>query len=168
MTVLVAFASRYGATEGIAQAIADVLREAGHEVTVVASDARPDVESFDAVIVGSAVYAGHWLAPAKDLITASADALRARPVWLFSSGPVGEPPKPAEDPVDTEPMAEASGARDHRVFSGRLDRSVLRFSDKAIAAALRAPEGDFRDWDDVRAWATDIAAALEANGASSA
>jgi len=75
--------------------------------------------------------------------------LRSRPVWLFSSGPVGDPPKPGADPVDAATMSTASGARDHRVFSGKLDRSLLRFTDKAIATALRAPAGDFRDWDEI-------------------
>ena len=140
-------ASRYGATDGIAQAIAEVLAAGGHDVTVTPCEAVTEVESFDAAIVGSAVYAGHWLEAAKDLVHTHAAALRRRPVWLFSSGPVGDPPKPDEDPVDTADMVGASNPRDHRVFSGMLDRSKLRFTDKAIAAALRAPVGDFHDWD---------------------
>jgi menaquinone-dependent protoporphyrinogen oxidase len=81
-------------------------------------------------------------------------------VWLFSSGPVGDPPKPTEDPVDASSLLERTGAREHHVFAGRLDRSRLSFGERAIAMALRAPEGDFRDWDDVRAWASGIADAL--------
>jgi menaquinone-dependent protoporphyrinogen oxidase len=84
------------------------------------------------------------------------DALAARPVWLFSSGPIGDPPKPEEDPVDVAEILEATKARGHRVFSGKLVRKQLSFPDRAIAAALRVPEGDFRDWDEIRTWAAEI------------
>src|SRR5690606_12652189 len=93
------------------------------------------------------------------------EALRTLPVWLFSSGPIGNPPKPEEDPVDAAPLVEASGAREHRVFGGKLNRGRLAFWEKAIVLALRAPEGDFRDWDAVRDWAREIAQALEAHEA---
>lgn len=73
MAVLVACASRYGATDGIARAIAEVLTEAGHDVTVASCDEAPDAAAFDAVVVGSAVYAGHWLEAAKEFVTGSAE-----------------------------------------------------------------------------------------------
>jgi menaquinone-dependent protoporphyrinogen oxidase len=83
------------------------------------------------------------------------------PVWLFSSGPIGDPPKPVEDPVDAQPLVELVGARGHRVFAGDLDRSRLGFAERAIVAAVRAPDGDFRPWPEIEAWAREIAAALE-------
>jgi menaquinone-dependent protoporphyrinogen oxidase len=67
------------------------------------------LEGFDAVVVGSSIYTGRWLKPAKELVERNAEALRARPVWLFSSGPLGDPPKPEADPADTEPVTEATG-----------------------------------------------------------
>jgi menaquinone-dependent protoporphyrinogen oxidase len=112
------------------------------------------------VVLGSAVYAGRWLKPARELVDRSRDALAARPVWLFSSGPVGDPPKPEEDPVDVAAIVAATGAREHRVFAGRLVRRQLGFADKAIAVALRVPDGDFRDWAEIRRWSAGIAAAL--------
>lgn len=87
----------------------------------------------------------------------SGDALAARPVWLFSSGPIGDPPKPEEDPVDVAEIMQATKAREHRVFAGKLVRKQLHFPDRAIAAALRVPEGDFRDWEEVKGWAAGIA-----------
>jgi menaquinone-dependent protoporphyrinogen oxidase len=119
-----------------------------------------DVAGYDAFVLGSAVYAGRWLDEARHLVEENASALRAKPVWLFSSGPVGEPPKPEEDPVDAEPLVTATGAREHHVFAGKIDRSGLGLGEKAIVIALRAPEGDFRDWDAIRAWAAGIARAL--------
>jgi menaquinone-dependent protoporphyrinogen oxidase len=82
-------------------------------------------------------------------------------VWLFSSGPIGDPPKPEEDPVDVAGILAATRAREHRVFAGKLVRKQLSFGDKAIAVALRVPEGDFRDWAAIKGWAAEIAAALQ-------
>ena len=98
MKVLVSAASKYGATREIAQPVADVLAERGCEVTVFPPDKVGAVEEFDAVILGSAVYLGQWMKPARDLAERSAGAMASRPVWLFSSGPVGEPAKPADNP----------------------------------------------------------------------
>jgi menaquinone-dependent protoporphyrinogen oxidase len=159
MKVLVTAATKYGATGEIAQAIGEVLREHGLDTTVdPPGDAA--VDGYDAVVLGSAVYAGHWLKPARELVDRSRDALAARPVWLFSSGPVGDPPKPEEDPVDVAEIVAATAARDHRVFAGKLVRRQLGFADKAIAVALRVPDGDFRDWTEIRRWAAGIAEAL--------
>ena len=86
-------------------------------------------------------------------------------MWLFSSGPVGDPPKPEEDPVDVAGILAATKARDHRVFAGRIVKRQLRFTDRAIVAALHVAEGDFRDWTDIEAWAAGIADALGAGPA---
>jgi menaquinone-dependent protoporphyrinogen oxidase len=141
-------------------AIADVLTGQGHEVTVTSPEDVVRVEGYDAVVLGSAVYAGHWLKPAKELVDRSSGALLGRPVWLFSSGPIGDPPKPEEDPVEVGDLMEATKARGHRVFAGKLVKKHLSFGEKAIVLALRAPEGDFRDWDAIRAWAGEIAEEL--------
>jgi menaquinone-dependent protoporphyrinogen oxidase len=159
MKVLVTAATRYGATGEIAQAIGEVLREHGHDTTVGPPE-DVTVDGYDAVVLGSAVYAGRWLKPARELVERSRDTLAARPVWLFSSGPVGDPPKPEEDPVDAAGIVAATGAREHRVFAGKLVRRRLGFADKAIAVALRVPDGDFRDWTEIRRWAAGIADAL--------
>jgi menaquinone-dependent protoporphyrinogen oxidase len=173
MKVLVSAASKHGATSEIAEEIGEALREAledrgvpgeGDEPVV---DVRPpeqvgSVEDYDAVVLGSAVYAGHWLQSARELAERHAQALSERPTWLFSSGPVGEPPKPPEEAsVDVSEILEATKARGHRVFVGKLDKDRLGFAEKAIVLALRVAEGDFRDWDDIRGWARGIALNLE-------
>lgn len=161
MRVLVTAASKHGATAGIAQAIAETMVDRGHDVDVRAPDDVASVESYDAVVVGSAVYGGHWLDAAKDVVLRNAEALRSRQLWLFSSGPIGDPPKPLEDPVDVSGLIEAGGAVGHRLFAGKLDRDQLRLAERAIVRALRAPEGDFRDWAEIRAWAGGIADRLD-------
>jgi menaquinone-dependent protoporphyrinogen oxidase len=160
MRVLVTAASKYGATAEIGQAIGEVLGEHGLDPTVVPPERVGGLDGFDAVVVGSAVYAGHWLKPAREPVDRLGGELAGRPVWLFSSGPVGDPPKPDEDPVDVAEVLAATGAREHRVFAGKLLRKQLSFPERAIVSALRVPEGDFRDWAEVRRWATGIADAL--------
>jgi menaquinone-dependent protoporphyrinogen oxidase len=158
--VLVTAASKYGATGEIAQTIGNVLEERGVETSVVRPDEITAIDGFDAVVLGSAVYAGRWMKSAKDLVDRFAEALAGRPVWLFSSGPVGDPPKPDEDPVDVAEIVEATKARGHQVFSGKVVRKQLSFPEKAIVVALRVPDGDFRDWEQIRDWASGIAEAL--------
>ena len=176
MKVLVSAASKHGATAEVAEEIGTALRGAllnerggigSGEVTVdvLPAERVNSVEDYDVVVLGSAVYAGHWLEGAREFSERHADALAERPTWLFSVGPVGEPPKPEEDPVDVGPILEATKAREHRIFAGKLDRRALGFAEKAIVLALRAPEGDFRDWEDIREWALGIAAEVRNLGA---
>ena len=160
MRVLVTAATKHGATGEIARAIADTLRDQGLEPTVLDPDQVGALDGYDAVVLGSAVYAGRWLKPARKLVARCGAALAERPVWLFSSGPVGDPPKPEEDPVDVAELLTTTGAREHRVFAGRLVRKQLTFPERAIVSALRAPEGDFRDWPAISGWAAGIATTL--------
>jgi menaquinone-dependent protoporphyrinogen oxidase len=160
MKVLICAASKYGATSEIAQAVADVLAGRGCEVTVLPPQEVGAVEEFDAVVLGSAVYMGRWMKPARELAERSAAALAARPVWLFSSGPVGEPPKPADNPVDVTEILQSTKARDHQIFTGKLVKKHLSFPDRAMASAIRAAEGDFRNWAEIREWAAGIADTL--------
>lgn len=160
MRILVSAASRHGGTEGIARAIAEELNRAGHEVVVQAPELVERLGGVDAAVLGSAVYGGHWLPAATSFIEREAQAFAGIPVWLFSSGPIGDPPKPEEEPVDVAHLRDLTGARGERVFAGRLEREGMGFAERAICAALRAPEGDFRPWEDIRAWARGIAAEL--------
>ncbi|MFI7117367.1 flavodoxin domain-containing protein [Amycolatopsis sp. NPDC049868] len=164
MKILVAAASRHGGTWEIAEEIGRALTAElrGHAtVRVSRAEDVTTVDEFDVVLVGSGVYLGQWLEPAKDVVDKHAEALRAKKVWLFSSGPVGTPPKPAEDPVDVARLMVSSGAREHRVFPGRIDRSLLRFAERAVVTALRVKDGDYRDRSAARAWAGEVAAALK-------
>lgn len=160
MRLLVTAASRHGGTADIADTIAERLRTEGIDATVLPPDEVLDVTGYDAVVIGSGVYAGHWLDAALQFVDRHAADLGAVPVWLFSSGPIGDPPKPAEDPVDVADVTAATHARGHRLFAGRLHKAGLGFAERAIVLALRAPEGDFRDWDAITTWAAEIAADL--------
>jgi menaquinone-dependent protoporphyrinogen oxidase len=161
--VLVATASRHGATSEIGEAIGRVFRERGLEADVKPPEEVHDLAGYDAVVLGSAVYVGKWLEPARDLVEKHADELCTKPVWLFSSGPIGEPLRPEpDDAVDVDALVSATRARGHRLFGGKLDKGRLGFGEKAVVLAFRAPEGDFRDWDEISSWAAEIAAELSA------
>ena len=160
MHILVTAASRHQATIEVAQAIANALERAGIEVDLCRPEEVGHLARYDAVVLGSAVYAGRWLKPATDLVEGTSSQLRTRPVWLFSTGPIGEPPKPGGLPADVAPMLERSGAREHRLFGGRLDRRALGLPEKAVVRVVGAPEGDFRPWDDIVDWAEQIASSL--------
>lgn len=171
LRVLVSAASRHGATAEIAQAIGRALSEQGLTVTVIPPEDVRSLDGYDAVIIGSAVYMGHWLGTAKELVNRFGTALADRPVWLFSSGPVGNPSgKLAEsmnqDPVDLPAMVEVAHARDHRIFSGKLDRKRLSLPRRAGLLVFRSLNGDFRDWAQIRQWAESIARELTPAGSS--
>jgi menaquinone-dependent protoporphyrinogen oxidase len=160
MKVLVAAASRYGATQEIAEAIGRVLADHGLDVEVGRVEGRFDVTCYDAVVLGSAVYMGNWLAPARRFVEEYGE-LASRPTWLFSSGLLGSPLRPHEDEaVQIAPIWTKTRAGEHRVFGGKLDKRQLSFSERAVMHAVRAPEGDFRDWNDISAWAASIAEML--------
>lgn len=160
MRALVSAATKHGATAEIATAIGKGLREHGVDADVASPQEVSDISQYGAVVIGSAVYAGHWLEPAKAFINRFADQLPKRPVWLFSSGPIGDPPKPAEDPADVAVLLGTTKARGHELFAGAIDKGKLGFAERAIVGMLRASEGDFRDWIAIEAWARSIAEAL--------
>ncbi len=174
MKVLVAFASRHGATQGIAERIAETLLRSGLD-----AEARPvgsirTLEGYDAVVVGSAAYMFHWLGEASSFVKRNRAALAARPVWLFSSGPLGTEPTDAQGrdqkevsmPREMPELMTMSGARGHEVFFGVYYRErprigvAERLMSLMPAARDALPEGDFRDWPAIEAWAQHIATEL--------
>jgi menaquinone-dependent protoporphyrinogen oxidase len=164
MRVLVTTASRHGGTREIGAAVAEVLRGAGHDVTVADPDDVDRVAGYDAVVLGSAVYVGRLAVALRDLVERQGDELAARPVYLFWSGPVGVPPVPASEPDDVGAVARRVGAREVRAFGGRLVPTELGLAERALVALIRAEDGDFRDFADVEAWAGRVARDLGAAG----
>jgi menaquinone-dependent protoporphyrinogen oxidase len=172
MHVLVAYASRHGATQGIAERIAETLGDAG-----IQAEARPvsEVKSlagYDAFVVGSAAYMFKWLKDASAFVRRNRAVLAAKPVWFFSSGPTGGPldakgrdQKLTTVPKDAVELAEAVHARDLRIFFGAYsrDRKPVGLAERFMSlmpAMEGVPEGDFRDWPDIEAWASGIAEEL--------
>lgn len=155
MSVLVTYASKHGSTAEIAGHIAARLRQMGEDAEVRPVEAVEDLNPYVGVVIGSAVYFGSWMKEATAFVATQHDALTARPVWLFSSGPTGETPQP--DPKQVTELKAAIRPRDHRMFGGALERHKLSLPERVIIKGVKAPEGDFRDWAEIDAWAETIA-----------
>lgn len=161
MNILITVASKHGSTREIAGVIAQEIRSAGHNVDLHDAAKAPAPDDYDAVVAGSAIYIGNWMSEAQEYVARHHQQLAQRPVWLFSSGPLGEEyPQDMGKPQNLDELITQTAARDHQVFVGRLDKSDLGLGERLISRAVKAPEGDFRDWDAIRDWARQIAAAL--------
>ena len=164
--VLVAYGTKYGATAEIAEKIGQVLGQEGFAAEVLPAERAGDVTSYQAVVLGSAVYIGQWRKEAATFLEANAEQLAERPVWLFSSGPTGEGDpvllgKGWAFPEGLQSVADSIQPRDTAVFSGVMDLDKASFFEKLIVRLIKAPVGDFRDWDAITAWAQGIADALK-------
>jgi menaquinone-dependent protoporphyrinogen oxidase len=167
--VLVAYGSKYGATVGIAEKIGDALRGAGFEVDVVSAGRAGDLAQYSAVVLGSGVYIGSWRKEATTLLTSHASILAGMPVWLFSSGPTGEGDPVAllkgwRFPAKLQATADVIKPRDIAVFGGLVDAKKLNPLERFMLNRMKAPMGDFREWDAITAWAASIAKTLDGEG----
>jgi len=169
MKAIVVYASKYGSTRGIAEFIAEKLRQQGTQAEVRPVEAVHNPGDYDALVVGSAVYMMHWLKEAAEFVRRNRAVLANRPVWLFSSGPLGSSASvndPKLEPKEIAEFREVINPRDHRIFFGALDHSKLGFKHRMVAKMPAAqailPEGDFRNWKDIEVWAISITQALEA------
>jgi menaquinone-dependent protoporphyrinogen oxidase len=178
MKLLVAYASRHGATEGIAERIATTLEREGLDVSFSSVKDVTDIRPFDAFVIGSAAYMGGWLGEATTFVRRNRDVLAARPVWLFSSGPIGTDQIDAKGrdvieasvPKEFAEFAKSIGPRDEQIFFGAFSPDappvgmaeglMAKFNRLAPALKEAMPSGDFRDWPAIEAWAGDIAREL--------
>lgn len=165
MTVLVAYSSKRGSTAEIAETVAATLRREGLGVCLEPVEAVDDLERFDAVVLGSAVYMKRWRGDAKHFLKKHRKALKQRPFWVFSSGPVGDPAKDDPDWMEPPKLAEKveeMGGRAHAVFGGCVPAEPKGFMERAMAEGVPMEYRDRRDWDEIRGWAQQIAAELAA------
>ena len=157
--VLVAYASKLGSTAEIADAIAATLRAAGLDATAHPVRDVKSVTAYQAVILGSALYAAHWQRDANRFVTHYLAALQERPVWLFSSGPLDHRLAAADLPITPHVAAVTAelAPRGHRTFGGRLEADAPGLDPQVLATH---PIGDFRDWTVITDWAAGIALEL--------
>lgn len=163
MNVIIVVGSKHGSTRSIAEAVGDELRNSGIEVAIFDAEAAAiSLNDFDAAVVGSAVYVGRWMKGARAFLDANHASLRKMPLWLFSSGPLGDGSDRPDDLADVRTFADEVGARDHRIFAGSLDKADLSIAERAVVRLVHARYGDAREWDEIRSWAKNIAAELTA------
>lgn len=169
MSILVAYASKHGATQEIAEHIAEKLVASGQQAQARPVKAVGDLTGYDAFVIGGAAYMGSWMKEAAEFVRHNQAFLATRPVWLFSSGPLGTEPRDAQgrdllvvsEPKEFAELKDAINPRALHVFFGVLDPGKLAFSERLIrsmpAGRNLLPEGDFRDWQAIDTWAESIA-----------
>lgn len=176
MDVLVAYATRHGATAGIAERIAGTLRGEGVHAVARPVEEVSQLEDYDAVVLGGAAYMFHWLKDATSFAKRHHAALRQRPVWLFSSGPLGtdqvdeegQDVREAARPKEFAELTALLQPRGEAVFFGAYDPEQKpiglgeRVTRMMPAARDALPAGDFRDWERIDSWARQIAQQLSA------
>jgi len=159
--VLVAYASKYGGTAEIAEALAKAMRESGVDAEARQAAEVTDLAGYGAAVVGSGVYAGRWAGDARTFVRKNRGALRAMPTWLFCSGPTGGNPEADADVAAAGPgVIDRSmrkidvGARGYATFAGRVGEGMGGPFERFV------PKGDWRDFDQVAAWGRQIAGEL--------
>lgn len=163
--ILVTYASKYQSTAEIADRIAKVLSKSGLKVELRSVFVVDNVAEYDAVVMGSAIYMGQWMKESMNFLATYVEFLKLRPVWVFSSGPTGDG-NPSEIldgfllPEKVKPYMKRIMPRDIKLFHGNLDLKRLNFGERLLIKSIRAKIGDYRNWDDIEVWATQIAQAL--------
>jgi menaquinone-dependent protoporphyrinogen oxidase len=165
MTVLVAYASRHGATEGIASRIAGRIADAGPAVDLRQVDAVEPLDAYDAVVFGAPVYDQSWPPEADRFVDQHRDVLAARPLWLFSVGSFGDTkrligPLTHKEPKRIAEVRSVVQPREYRVFQGVIHKHQWPFWSRVLFHAFGGRFGDHRDWPVIEAWADQIALAL--------
>ena len=165
MRVLVTYGSKRGGTEGLAHMVADGLRDCGLTVDVLPPSKVRDIVFYDAVVVGGALYAVRWHRAARRFVRKHVAALRQRPTYFFSSGPLDSSAGSTDIPPVTgvRSLMDRTGARGHATFGGQLSPHARGFPASAMA---KKNAGDWRDPVQVRAWALLIARQLQEDTAA--
>jgi menaquinone-dependent protoporphyrinogen oxidase len=162
MNVLVVYASRHGATEGIAARIAKRLTDSGVAVELRRVDQVEALDAYDTVVLGAPVYDQSWPPEAARFVHRHRDALAARPLWLFSVGSFGDTkrligPLTHKEPKDIAQICAAIRPREYRVFQGVIRKHQWPFWSRLLFHAFGGRFGDHRDWPAIDAWADHIA-----------
>ena len=157
LDITVVVASRHGSTREVADVVAETLRGGGHRCAVVDAERAGSPIPGDAVVVGSPIYMGRWMKDARLAADELAREDGRRRIYAFSCGPLGDPPEPEAPALDAVLGDLANSVRLYEQFTGKLDTSQLNRRERLMARAVKAPEGDFRDFEAVRDFAKRVA-----------
>lgn len=167
VSVLVAYATRHGSTEGIASRIAARIAARGIAVDLRQVDAVGNLDAYDATVFGAPVYDQSWPPEADRFVDAHREVLAAHPLWLFSVGSFGDDkaligPLTRREPRRIVEVSAALRPREYRVFRGVIRKHQWPFWSRVLFHAFGGRFGDHRDWPAIDAWGDRIAAAVEA------
>ena len=159
-SILLAYASRFGSTQEVAETIASTLREDGLEVDLQPMQEVKSLDRYDAIVLGAAIYNARWNAVAHQFVSQHQDALTQLPVAIFTLGPLSASDaakRNSRRQLDNEltkyPWLKPVAVE---IFAGKYDPSKpgLGFFDRFV------PARDLRNWDAIRAWANELSAQL--------
>jgi menaquinone-dependent protoporphyrinogen oxidase len=154
--LLIAYSSKAGSTAEVAVFIGKRLSDRGHAVDVRRAKHVSSLDGYHAVVVGSAIRAGQWLSEARGFVKQHKEALATRGTAFFSLCMTLHEDTPKNRQVATDylrPMRQILEPGMIEVFAGRMDYSQLALLPRLIVKAIKTPEGDFRNWDAIAAWA---------------
>ena len=161
--ILVCYSTRYGSTGEIAGMIGEELGSTGYEVMVQPIARVKDPGEYNAVVIGSPLYMGKWLAEARDFVSRFRHSLGERPVAVFSVG-YSMKDRTKEHLQSGEDALEAIRIFINPIrtgfFPGRVDPDLMSPADKAVIRLGGVTPGDFREEDLVRTWAKTLAGAM--------
>jgi menaquinone-dependent protoporphyrinogen oxidase len=161
--ILVAYASPGGSTAEIASAIAQTLRQAGAEVDVAPVEEAAGLDGYDALVLGSAIRAGKLQPGVLRFAERHAAAMAALPVAYFVVCATLREDTPENRLIAhgyLEPLRRIKVPVDEGLFAGRIDHRTVGFPFNLVLRLMKAAEGDWRDWDGIRTWASELAPRL--------
>jgi menaquinone-dependent protoporphyrinogen oxidase len=164
-SVLVAYATRYGSTQEVAEAVAATLQESGLEVDLQPLRHVQSIDQYRAIVIGAPLYMFRWHKDALNFLTRYHTTLTTKPVAIFALGPFHADEKEfqsAREQLDKElakfPWLTPAAIE---IFGGKFDPEELTFPHNLVPALKKMPASDVRDWIAIRAWASNLAAQIE-------
>jgi menaquinone-dependent protoporphyrinogen oxidase len=158
-SILLAYATRYGSTQEVAETITAALREAGLEVDIQLMQEVRTLDNYDAVVLGAALYSTRWHPDAHQFLSQHQEALQQRSVAIFALGPIAtgdaamrRSRRQLDRDLEKYPWLKPVALE---MFVGKYDPSKLGFFDRLLSSA-----SDHRDWEAIRAWANALSAQL--------
>lgn len=165
MRILVAYATRYGSTQEVAEAVAATLRERGRDTTLQPMHGVHSLEEYGAVVLGAPLYMFHWHKDALHFLERHRAVLVRQPVAVFALGPFHDDAKEYQDVRDQLDKELAKypwlAPKAIAIFGGKFDPARLTFPHNLLPALKNMPASDVRDWTAIRAWASDLATTLQ-------
>jgi len=166
--VLVTYASKYGATAEIAKKIGEELQKTGSNVDVKDVRRVEDLNDYETIVLGSALYMGFWRKEMARFVKKRAAELAQKKVWIFASGTTneGDPVKDLEGriyPPNLQPAMDIIKPVDVTAFHGAIDLEKLSGFEKWVMKKVDAPIGDYRDWERINNFAIEVSEQLKIN-----
>jgi menaquinone-dependent protoporphyrinogen oxidase len=159
-SVLVAYATRYGSTREVAEAVAATLRERGLAVNIQPARDALTLDGYGAVVLGAPLFMFRWHKDAHRFLSRHRDALKERPVAIFALGPFHDEEK---ELLDARAQLDKALAQYPwltpvalEIFGGKFDPAKLGFPWTLLPALRKMPASDARDWTAIGAWVSDF------------